>query len=888
MQLRLSPRRPRAATPGRLAVVLATLALLALPLALFVHNARSIDQGLSRRLDAAGQLAARTLPPLLAGNDSRALEACLDTLMLDELIVLASLEHQGRLLARRLRRDVPSARTGDGLGPAGNGRPAATGVPGGPGGPGDPLVFDPPWFKSAVMAIPDGRGGEAALRLVLARRAPLDGLIRDTLGGMAIMAGLGLAAMLLWRRLRASERQFRDLYDQTSEARFRLDASGRLLDANPALAALLGLGWPVAGLGTDAAPNFLDHLDPDARQAFVDALSRDGRARAMETRLRRTDGGEVQVALTAVAEEGPGGPAAGLALDLTERQRRRQAEKDRHEAEEAARAKTDFLVTVSHEIRTPLNAVAGLTELLAATPLSAAQREYVSLLGASVQSLTARVNDILDLSSIESRTMALYVLPFDPVTVMDEVYRKAAVLAADKRLEFVRAGDAQAPRRVLGDPKRLRQALENLVDNAIKFTERGRVSLSLATVPQAPAATLRFTVADTGGGIPPDMAQAIFEPFTQADSSTTRRRGGVGVGLTLARELARLMGGEVTTRPNPAGGTIVEMTIPFAPAPDPVDRAEAVPPSAPGQEAKVPTAGPGQEHAATALGPDLAARDVGTNTRAAATPAEEAAGPPPEALAEAQGPKRSVLLVDDNPSNRLVLSMYLDGAPVCAAMAENGRQAVEAYVSGRFDLVIMDVEMPEMDGYEATRSIREIERRRGLDPVPVYALSAHAFEEHRDKALAAGCTGFLTKPVTRRDFLALLDVACPAPADLATEATQPADATQPTEATQPTDASRSDSERVLVNPRLEKLMPLFFDSARATLRELRQGLAAGDPRAAGQLAHKLKGSARTYGFYRLGEMCQDLERGLLDGTDRAGLLIGEIEAYLSRVEVVYA
>ncbi|MBS0490941.1 MULTISPECIES: ATP-binding protein [unclassified Phenylobacterium] len=484
------------------------------------------------------------------------------------------------------------------------------------------------------------------------------------------------------------------------------DLEGRVLKASSSWRTLLGhdpeelRGQPLLGLvHPDDMPGTLESVEEvENRRPGAPVLGftnryrhKDGRYLTLEWRAQRF-----------------GDRIYGVARDVTERvAAERELREAKVAAEAASRAKSDFLANMSHEIRTPLNGVIGIVDALARTPLAVDQAEMVDLIRNSGTVLERLVSDILDVSKIEAGELPLEIAPFDLELALGPCIEVMRYRAADKGLAFELARGPGARGLFVGDGARIAQIVANLLSNAIKFTPSGTVALRLDL---ADDGRLTLVVEDTGVGFDAEHASRLFNRFSQADASISRRFGGTGLGLSICRSLTEMMGGEIAATSQPGVGSRFVVALPLVRA-EPADETRGVRPV-----------------------------------------------PAPAPACRAAGPLR-VLLAEDHPTNQRVVQLILASQGAELVIVEDGAQALEAFAAGAFDLVLMDMQMPHMDGLAATRAIRALEAERGAAPVPIVMLSANAMAEHLDEARAAGADLHVAKPITASSLLAGIEAA---------------------------------------------------------------------------------------------------------------------------------
>jgi PAS domain S-box-containing protein len=631
-----------------------------------------------------------------------------------------------------------------------------------------------------------------------------------------------------------SETQFRSLWEASCEPMFLIEPSGSVVKVNAAFAKLL-----------QTEPDAIEGLDVTAlvRADDREALEAYYRARyasrvkehafQRELHFERGRSGIFEITVTRV--EIPGRPAQMLCIlrDVTE-QKRSAAELARaKEAAEAANrelvaanrtlaetgriaqemadraealsaAKSEFLANMTHEVRTPLNGILGMTGLALETDLQPDQKEYLELVKSSAEALLSLVTDVLDFSKYEAGKLGLDHTPFSLRTLLREVLRPLALRASIGGLTFEsEVGDA-VPDHLVGDPLRIGQVLRNLVGNAIKFTQAGKITVRVREQSiRDDTVMLQFSIADTGIGIPNEMHRLIFEPFTQADGSTSRKYGGTGLGLSICAGLVEMMDGKIWVESEPGQGSTFHFTI------------------------------------------------VIGLTAAHAAPDPQANGHQPS--------KRSlqILVAEDNSVNQRLAARLLEREGHTVTIVGSGQEAVDQAARGAFDLILMDVQMPGLDGLQATVRIREKERATGVH-VPIVAMTAQAAESDRLRCLACGMDAYVTKPVRVPALLKMIESVGAGGDLMNSEVSQegvPVE-TQLRQLDESLAMSRVGGDMEL----LKEVIGLFLDDYPSTLEKIKGAVEARNASALEHTAHSLKGSVSTFGAQRAFEAAFALEK----------------------------
>jgi len=543
------------------------------------------------------------------------------------------------------------------------------------------------------------------------------------------------------RQIERSRSQLLSILDEATDFVGSADINGNTLYVNKG-------GRQLIGIGEDEDISNLKIRDYHSDKMFQ-LINEEGLPCASkhgvwigETALLTRDGREIAVSQVLLAHKDNQGQVeyySTIARDISEQKKMelklqqaneglRQEIKQReivennlkaaiYAADEASKAKSEFLANMSHEIRTPMQSIIGMTDILSETKLTKEQAHLVTTLEHAGNNLLEIVNNILDLSKIEAGKIELSTAPFDISQVINTVMRICSFKAKDKGIDISFQVEDDIPSMLLGDKTYLQQILINLIDNAIKFTAQGSITVRVIADPagrcrhvavsthELHTCCLQFSVADTGIGIPIEAQQKIFDAFSQADASTTRLYGGTGLGTTISKRIVEKMGGRIWVESEPGKGSTFFFTAEFI------------------------------------IPQDQVRPNIKTTSK----------------TSEGNEQPLNILLAEDTEDIRMLILTYLKKLPYTIDTAENGAEAVEKYQAANYDLILMDMEMPVMDGYTAVKTIRELEADNPYsEPVPIVALTAHALREHEQKSLDVGCTGHVTKPIKKAQLLALI------------------------------------------------------------------------------------------------------------------------------------
>ena len=822
-------------------------------------------------------------------------------------------------------------------------------------------------------------------------------LIRDENGKPISLLGVGrdiTDRKQAEGKLLESEEKYRNILENIEDGYFEVDLAGNFTFFNPALCRILGYpAEEMPGMNNKA------YMDPEntnkVLQSFHEIYLTGIPTRGFEWEIIQKNGARRHLEVSVSLVVNPDGKATGfrgVARDVTEKKLIEATEHARQRAEAANKAKSQFLATMSHEIRTPLNGIMGMAEAFLDTVLNEEQKHIACTITKEADSLLGIINAILDFSKIEAGKLEMERIPFDLRNLFEDVIESFLYRTAKKGLELISFISPETPTRIVGDPGRLRQILRNLIGNAIKFTQKGRIVVKVEQVKEpGDGIKLRFMVTDTGIGIPKEKQSLVFESFTQADGTTTRKYGGTGLGITISKQLAELMGGEIGLESAEENGSTFWFTAVFSKQietelqinkdklldgirilfidDNKTNRENiaeyimswgAVPLEAASEKKALsilrksiddgfslnlvliefntremsgfdlarkirdeeafrsipvmlitPFGNPGDGKTCSDMGIEGYLTKPITERRLRKTIERvlypKVAGGNARAMhlvtkytsEEMERKAIRILLAEDYPTNQEIAKRHLTHAGYQVDLAENGKLAVDAFKSKHYDLILMDVQMPVMDGCQATKAIREIEAQlaamengnasQSIHRVPIVAMTAHALREYKELCLGAGMDDFLSKPLTRKDLLAItakwLKVKSKQAARNTISATGQDGATKAINTGLPIDLERAVDEFEGDRELLTEVVAGFTKKVSEQLVMMRDALACGDAETIRREAHSIKGGAAGLTAGNLAKVAFELEsKGQSKDLCGAGEIVDRLERQLKALQ----
>ncbi len=783
------------------------------------------------------------------------------------------------------------------------------------------------------------------------------------------------------KALRESEEKYRGIFENATEGFFQTTPDGKVITVNPAMVRFMGYESEKEIIETVTDIRIQFYVRPEDRDEFRRQIETDGFVRGFETRFCRKDGSIIDVSLNArLVRDENGNPRfyEGMIQDITQRKRSEELKIAKEAAEAATKAKSGFLANMSHEIRTPMNAIIGLTELALKTDLNPRLQDYLDKIHTSARSLLGIINDILDFSKIEAGRLELESSPFNLRNVMDSLSDIFSGRVAEKGIELAISVANDVPCALVGDSLRLSQILINLTNNAVKFTDKGEVVVRAALIrAEREKVRLRFEIADTGIGIDRDFLPFLFTSFSQADASTTRKYGGTGLGLTICRQLVRLMNGDICAESETGQGSVFSFTAEFGLGTENGNRPYPVPEFLHGRRILVVDNNETSRHIYTEIlnsfsckaSPAGSAEEAfgklrqsvetepyelvlmdwrmpGTDGLTALERIRETPGiseipvvmmtafgreeimehaqsagvnaflikPVKQSVlfdtladifghegkgrgAKAEIPGRAgnirtdflrgrqILLVEDNMINQQVATEILQDAGAVVKTADNGNSALELLRDSAFDAVLMDVQMPGLDGYQTSRLIRENPQWRQL---PIIAMTAHAMKGDREKCLEAGMNDYVTKPIETGHLFSVLSQWLPGSGDTVPD-TGPMSGTEDSEAF-PVHIPGIDMTAALRRIRnrklLVRLLKEFAETHADTAQVLQEAIRNRNWETAIRFTHNIKGVAGNLAADELYRAALDLENLIRKkDVDRLGDALSAFEKSLEKLVV---